>query len=1332
MIFYPRGLAGKAQHRDWLTLINPEGPFLSIPVLNQAFPNGLDRPEQRSAEIANLMDRHKSWRKNTVEQYEAWIRAVLSIGAKWPADQVLFKDEIRSEFEFVFPAYGTTLKPWAVLFDTNNIEGRAPLMLVSIVPIGQDLRAVPLDGWAASPIDRLARLLRRSKVQVGLVTDGRWWAVVWADSSTSTASAIFDSRVWNEELLMRDAFFSLVGIKRQLGVDEKDRLPQLFQKSLIQQEEITETLGRQVRQAVELLVQSFSESRISALENSRPDPIPTSENEPYEAAVTIMMRVIFILFAEERGLLPIRQGLYGRTYGLSGLLDELESENRRDATLLDRTSSVWYRLLAASNSLFFGATFEDMRMPAYGGSLFDPNRYTWIYQTSDGKGLDLIVNDRVMLQILKSIQIVNQNSQARRISFREVDVEQIGYVYEGLLGYASKWVSSDTVLGLRGSEGNEPEIALSKVISLRDKHRSDEKFIEELLQLIETEQPASRPPTESRFLSLIKAEMDEPNARQKLGAVTGHNEKLVDKILPFTGLLRNDLRGLPYVVPRNGIVVTETTARKNAGAHYTPRSLAEEVVQYALEPIVYFPGPLQEQDQSKWVLKSSVELLNLKIADIAVGSGAFLVAAARYLAMRLVEAWKIEGVKVGVQADFDPDRPSDPLMTSALREVVARCLYGADINEMAVEMCKLSLWLITLDPARPFSFLDDKILHGNSLLGLTKMEQLKELHIDPIAKHGNFIGELFNDVEGPINTAIALREEIASSPVEESDAHRSAAHKASLLARANLATAHLKELADAVIAAGLPLGGKPGNNLNDAYFALSDAVSKAFAATGGKDRKSFDRIVDVGLTPTVKTDYVKWKPLHWILEAPQVMEKGGFDAIVGNPPFLSAIKVSGVVGSNVREWFANVIAKTSGKGDLIAYFFRRAAELTNSKGCIGLIGAKAITEGDSLQVGIEPLYADEWRFYRVNRNRPWPTKSAGTNIATIWMSQVDNDEICVLDGIPVKSISSMLTSSEENLDRPELLVREKLLFQGSDFHGKGFMLSQQEAKAILKVSPEEIEVLRPCLNAADLNRNPLRVGDNWIIDMRERSEADAKAFSQCWTIIERRVKPERMKEDAIKYPRMVNQWWQHWNPRPDLYSKMSTSDFVVVIPRVSKYQLPAIVDSKQVLVSALSVAPIASFSFFALLSSWMHRSWAQRWGSKMRNDFRYSITDCFDTFPFFKGTSDLESLGENLDLVQRDVARTRDFGLTKLYNLVNSESNNDPEINLLRGIHEKIDREVVKVFGFNIVIGEYGLAEFQGLLQWGPPDDQRIEILQLLLAENQRQHSEGVIEWPTK
>ncbi|MGH3785208.1 MAG: DNA methyltransferase, partial [Pseudonocardiaceae bacterium] len=189
---------------------------------------------------------------------------------------------------------------------------------------------------------------------------------------------------------------------------------------------------------------------------------------------------------------------------------------------------------------------------------------------------------------------------------------------------------------------------------------------------------------------------------------------------PFIGIIRRDLRNRPLVVVPGGVLVIETPSRATAGAHYTPRSLAEEVVRYALEPLVFDPGPHQKVDG--WIPVSSDRILDLKVADIACGSGAFLVAAARYLAARLVEAWHREGVAHGTPHD---------LSVRAIRTVVATCLYGADINAMAVEMCKLSLWLVSLDPKLPFSFVDDKVLHGNSLLGLTDARQLKLKHINP-------------------------------------------------------------------------------------------------------------------------------------------------------------------------------------------------------------------------------------------------------------------------------------------------------------------------------------------------------------------------------------------------------------------------------------------------------------------------------------------------------------------------------------------------------------------------------------------------------------------------
>ena len=121
------------------------------------------------------------------------------------------------------------------------------------------------------------------------------------------------------------------------------------------------------------------------------------------------------------------------------------------------------------------------------------------------------------------------------------------------------------------------------------------------------------------------AGIDREEARKRLLAVTGNDWPLAQRLLPFTGLLRADLRGLPVVILPGALYVTESALRRNTGTHYTPRNLAEEVVEHALEPFVYAPGPLQTADRNQWQPINSAQVLALKVADIAMGSAAFLV-----------------------------------------------------------------------------------------------------------------------------------------------------------------------------------------------------------------------------------------------------------------------------------------------------------------------------------------------------------------------------------------------------------------------------------------------------------------------------------------------------------------------------------------------------------------------------------------------------------------------------------------------------------------------------------------------------------------------------------
>jgi len=531
-----------------------------------------------------------------------------------------------------------------------------------------------------------------------------------------------------------------------------------------------------------------------------------------------------------------------------------------------------------------------------------------------------------MLKVLDAVQTARVKGQeARRISFRDIDVEQIGYIYEGLLGYTCRR-ADEVILGLIGGEGAEAEIPLATLRELHDTHGSDAATASAVIAWAKEHQPAAKLPSAGQLAKAFAAGDAVLDADLALRHVT-RDAELRAELATWIGAIRRDLRDRPVVIERGGWVVVETPSRRNAGAHYTPRALAEEVVLHALEPIVYAPGPYQTPEGSAWRLKSSTELLALKIADIACGSGAFLVAAARYLAARLVEAWQRERSATGLT-------PHE-LEVKALRAVVAHCLYGADINAMAVEMCKLSLWLVSLDPGLPFSFVDDKVLHGNSLLGLTSTRQLEALHIDPATQpmqgmfdlRGDELVEAL-DLDQRIQRAIDLRQGLASE-IDPTDPQRTAHAKHAQMEQLAELTRELRLVADGVVAAGLLLGGKPGKLLDAAYAALRLTVGRALGADERTaDTTALDELVTRGLTPTVQTDYARWQPLHWCLEVPDVMARGGFDAVIGNPPFLGFKSITPSVGKNLRDWYAEISgAPRAGKSDIVAFFFIRAASL---------------------------------------------------------------------------------------------------------------------------------------------------------------------------------------------------------------------------------------------------------------------------------------------------------------------------------------------------------------------------------------------------------------------
>jgi len=1316
-------------HRQWLELVDIEGPFLAIPPLKRVWPNGIpdfrsNHPDRYDVLADARKDFETAWEsldrnpgsEGEIDQYrlarDKWVETVLRDVVGW-AESLQWGPVAGVHAES--PNRAVTVTAQASLVGDAGIGA-----LVHVVDPTDSLRETPSDLWAATPVDRAETLLRENDVPIGIVTDGRWWALLHASEGTMAASGIVDALTWIEEPRARDAFLTIVGRQHIIGGDPTERLPELFSESVAAAEEITEALGVQVRRAVELLIQSFSESAAEARRRGQPDPLSTHTHDIYEAAVTVMMRTVFLLFAEERGLLPAGE-LFEQGYGISRELDRLETESAPGEEALDATSLTWHRLLATSQALYRGASFENLRMPAYGGSLFDPDRFPFLADTTEHGALAVTVSDRVMLHMLRSVQVANVKGEARRISFRDIDVEQIGYIYEGLLGFTCVTVDQPFV-GLIGTAGAEPEIPLATLDDLDTANPDNKALAAAILAWVKDDQPSAKAPSAAALTKALGATA-EPSAISALTQMVGDDTDLVEHVTPWLGAIRTDLRGHPFVVNDGGLMVKETPSRRNAGAHYTPKSLAEEVVLHALQPLCYSPGPHQSADESTWVLRSSDDLLGLKVADIACGSGAFLVAAARYLSERVVEAWTTE----------DPaNAQRSNLYLRAMRQVVANCLYGADINDMAVEMCKLSLWLVSLDRDLPFSFVDDKVFLGNSLLGLTNLEQLRKLHIDPTRLPMDRKFDIFDvDIDSIIRKAVELRERLATE-IDEDDPARNSTAKRRQHAEVQSVTADLRQIADGVIAAGLELGGKPGKALDEAYGGLQLAVKQAHP---GPDEAAatawLDGVIERGLTPTVPTDYERWRPLHWVIEAPDVIvDHGGFDAVIGNPPFLGGIKISGAMGGNVRDWLSLVLAGqgSGGRADLVAYFFLRATALLQANGNLGLIATNTVAQGDSREVGLDAMVADGFTITRAIQSRSWPAASANLEYAAVWgtLGDVGADVPRDADGAEARLISTLLEPSGRVEGRPLRLIENKgLSYEGMKPYGQGFILDAAEAQEWIAADPRNAEVLFPYLNGEDLNSRPDSSASRWVIDFNDWAEERAREYQLPYQRVAECVRPERQRRKpdgsyVLRKP-LPDRWWQYGDKRPALRRAIADLPEVLLIARVSKSVMPMRVPTGPVMSEACVVFATCSYSVQAVLSSSLHQLWAITYGSTLETRVRYTPSDVFETFPLPAAGDRLDAVGRTLDDERREIMLRRDLGLTKLYNLVNDpEIHGDEDVDRLREIHVEIDAATTAAYGWDDIRLGHGFHNFRQVQRWTVSPSARVESLDRLLFENHR------------
>jgi hypothetical protein len=875
-------------------------------------------------------------------------------------------------------------------------------------------------GKSRRTLSNVLQWLRGGTERIAVVTNGRQWRLMFAGLDFD-AWCEWDTDLWLEEGgigAQVDALRSLVTPLQVDGVTDGDTPPlvQAILESRKGQAELSAALGERVREAVELVVQSHSEVLESRCQDVAPADI-------YRAAVRVVMRMVVVLFAESRDLLPRDSALYHAAYGLGGLISELERTGARGGNRLKRQYSGWPRLLALFRLMHDGSHHPALPVPAYGGELFAPasrdgahGMERAVAAFEQGCFEAEILADATLLQILERLTRTKLKVRQGRattwvvapVDFSDLSSEYIGILYEGLLDFELRTApANDPVIFL--AVGNQPALPLSRLEAMEDaalkqllekmKDTSkagddDEEVVEETdadEATDETEseddadddptpaEPEDENPADARLTTRTRAEEWARRAvaagklvRALKGNATPQKRAEHDQLVARKArqlVTRVVLPGERYLVRWGG-------TRKGSGSFYTRPGLAVPLVQRTLRPLAWNPPPdaggsaNPDAPPADWVPKRPEEILTLKVCDPACGSGTFPVGALRFLTdslyaslnhhRRIVEDGDqslvtllgdtpivdADGVvQEQLGAERLPSRPDDPAFEPRLkallrRHVVERCIYGVDLDPLAVELCRLALWIETMDRSLPFSFLDHKIKCGNGLIGAW-FDQFQHypvmawknreggdkshsngVHFGKEAR-GKAIGAWVNDSLKPdLQRLLAGQTLFDEDRVEEV----AAVHAASL---ETLRELHGMPVQDSAARAKRYrkefLSAPAWRNLKTAmdrycacWFWPADQLALAPLPTafGAPGEESDGVVVRIA---------AEKRFFHWELEFPDVFQAvgSGFNAILGNPPW-------DVAKPSSKEFFSAIdpLYRAYGKQEALAFqrqYFEDAA-----------------------------------------------------------------------------------------------------------------------------------------------------------------------------------------------------------------------------------------------------------------------------------------------------------------------------------------------------------------------------------------------------------------------
>ena len=1268
-----------------------------------------------------------------------------------------------------------------------------PVHIISVrEPAGLDRKPERVAGPRMSAHGLVQEYLNLADQTYGLVTNGRLLRLLRDSSRLVKLTYLeFDlDRIFTDGLYADFALLYRFLHASRLPASSDATAESLIERYHLDSIEAGARIRDGLSKAVETAIKAFANGFLAHPRNDAlRAAVQSGQLTPadyYSHLLRLIYRLLFLLVIEERNLVyPLspsttKRDLYYRFYSLQRIRRLSDTRHLDDP----RKDDAWLAVLACFQLFEAGGPGPRLGIAPLAGDLFRP----------DAIGLirDCHLDNATTFRCLRALSLY-ENEDARatiRVNYAALNVEEFGSVYQGLLEFEPVFLSDGPHPRFDFKQGDERAATGSHytpddLVQPLLKHALDPLIkgrLDEATRIANSEWRMLSEADRATFIAYAIDQRLPGSGGLAAGPLSRQEHPSTHQNLPPRGTLRlgvadasggrvdsvqhrgglgTPLHGGVHPVPAQGqrqphrtgdaadpelrlqLPDTETTGASPRTDGPAGQETGESRTQSGETP-----GLAKLWESTPFAIRYSLfatqALLGLRVADISCGSGHILLAAARRIGTELAI------VRTG------EEQPSPAAFRAAVRDVIRHCIYGVDLNPLAVELCKVALWLEAHNPGEPLNFLDHHIKCGNAIVGFVRREELERGVPDEafatlpgddkdIAAHfrrknkaeragkSQSTLQLAPELQAELDRILARWREISNLPEQTPAEIEAKKHRYEQFASGPDAW-HLAQLAAIPIAQFYI----PKTEATKAHLLTDEAFRDYLAG------KAAPRADALGASRALAE---RKRFFHWFLQFPEIIARGGFDCILGNPPYLGGQALSGTYGHAFCNYVKWEFAPT-GLSDLVIYFLRRIHSLLRPGGFTGFITTNSIKDGDVRKDGLEQVIAAGSSINFAMRGIKWPgVANLVVSLVSIYRGAWKG--LSVLDGKTVDRINAFFEEGDAGSEPIKLPENGDRIFQGSIFLGDGFLLTTSEASELRALDSKNSEVIFPLINGQELNNEPDQSPGRFVINFRDWPVERAAEYKEPFSRVESLVKPVREK-DNMKSRR--ERWWQFGALASGLYSGIRGTSRCFAAARTTKHLNFSAAPTSLVFSDALYVFTTDRWDLYAVVQSTIHEVWARKYSGALKQDLRYSPSKCFDTFAFPAGqwhtaNPQLAAIGERYHEHRRALMLRLWLGLTDIYNLFHdrdltpetvAKKSKKPEeaetgyegILQLRALHRELDEAVLAAYGWT---GQVALGHDFHEVETLPENDRirytispaaRKELLRRLLALNHQRAAE--------